>query len=61
MELYDAISRLGEYSSESNLALNESKTKLMDACLYSPEVSSSRATGSLSTHKLQWEATTTRH
>ena len=25
----DAISRLGEYSSESNLALNESKTKWM--------------------------------
>ena len=29
MELNDAISRLGEYSSESNLALNESKTKWM--------------------------------
>ena len=29
MELNDAVSRLGEYSSESNLALNESKTKWM--------------------------------
>ena len=29
MELNDAISRLGEYSSESNLAMNESKTKWM--------------------------------
>jgi len=29
MELNDAILRLGEYSSESNLALNESKTKWM--------------------------------
>ena len=29
MELNDAISRLGDYSSESNLALNEAKTKWM--------------------------------
>ena len=29
MKLNDAISCLGEYSSESNLALNESKTKWM--------------------------------
>lgn len=29
MNLNDAISRLGEYSAESNLALNESKTKWM--------------------------------
>ena len=29
MELNNAISRLGDYSSESNLALNEAKTKRM--------------------------------
>ena len=29
MELNDAISRFGDYSSESNLALNEAKTKWM--------------------------------
>ena len=29
MELNDAVSRLGDYSSESNLALNEAKTKWM--------------------------------
>ena len=29
MELNDAIARLGDYSSESNLALNEAKTKWM--------------------------------
>ena len=31
----------------------------MNACLYSPDVSSSCTTGLLSTHKLQWEATRT--
>ena len=35
--------------------------KKMDACLYSPDVSSSRITGLLSTHQLQWEATRTCH
>ena len=29
MELNDAISRFGDYSSESNLALGEAKTKWM--------------------------------
>ena len=38
VELNDAISRLGDYSSESNIALNEAKTKKVDACFHPPDV-----------------------
>ena len=38
VELNDAISRLGDYSSESNIALNEAKTNKVDACFHPPDV-----------------------
>ena len=52
VELNDAISRLGDYSSESNIALNEAKTNKVDACFHPLDVSSSRVTRLLSSCEL---------